>query len=110
MLWPSTLADTVTPPIAWPAPDLTAPLSTTSAAAAGDIQAASEIAIAPATPANPCAFLIVPLPVRRDASRRDRACRDIFFELNRLRRDAGRLTPARQAGGACSPFNAGSAP
>ena len=29
--------------------------------AAGDIQAASEIAIAPATPANPCAFLIVSL-------------------------------------------------
>jgi hypothetical protein len=58
---------------------LTAPLSTTSAAAAGDIQA-SEIAIAPATPAKRCAFLIVPLPVRRHASRRDRARIAIFFQ------------------------------
>src|SRR5580704_15117216 len=79
MVWPSALADTVTPPIASPVADLTAPLSTTSAAAAGGIQAASEIAIAPAAPVNPCAFLIVPLPVRRQASRRDRARVAIFF-------------------------------
>ena len=79
MVWPSALAETVMPPIASPAVDLTAPLSTPSAAAAGDIHAASEIAIAPATPANPCAFLIVSLPIRRDASRRDRARLAIFF-------------------------------
>src|SRR5215831_8248039 len=110
MVWPSALADTVTPPMGSPDTDLIAPLSTTSAAAHGEIQAASEIAIAPAKPVKACAFPIVSLPfARRLAPRFARASRR-FFEPNRFCRSAVRLAHARPAGGACGPLNADLAP
>src|ERR1700740_526654 len=100
MVWPSALAETVTPAISSPDGDLIAPVSTTSAAAGGDIQAASEIAIAPATPVKTCAFLIVSLPgaatFRAD---RAKALRDVLSSLTEFAVAAGRLTHARRAGG-----------
>src|SRR5215470_18409175 len=97
MVRPSALADTVTPPIASPEGDLIAPLSTTSAATHGEIQAANEIASAPATTRKPCAFLMASLPVRR--ARRDAIVREprCFFQLNRLCRGEGRPAHAGRA-------------
>src|ERR1043166_7124585 len=110
MVWPSALADTVTPPIGSPDADLIAPLSTTSAAATGESQAASEIAIAPAAPVKACAFLIVALPGGHDACARSRArtLRDIFSSLTDFSaapaaspmraKQAGRAVPSMQTG------------
>src|SRR5215510_5266649 len=60
MVWPSALADTVTPPKTSPAADLTVPLSTTSAARAAN---ADVMAMRMVQPANAHSFLMALLLV-----------------------------------------------
>src|ERR1051326_7899916 len=104
----SALADTVTPPIGSPDADLTAPLSTTSLAAAGDIPAASEIASAPARPVRACAFLIVSLLYAHRFAPRSRVSRAVFSSLTDFAR-RGFASPMRskQAGPAVRSMQAG---